>query len=162
MQCKILSNWVFTEFDIISVLNIGFHRASATSGTWRQGTLTSLDTLSRLIMDLHMFYWLRTIFFPNLSIVFSGLCTFKILRYFLLILLLIHIYAKKQTMESSNDIQKTKNHLMCWSQYIDIVWRIFKSLISPALIVKCWLYWGFTLFQPYRHLEAGDNQSLKS
>ena len=46
----------------------------ATGVTCRQGTLTPPDTWSRSIWDLHMFYLLRPILFPNLSL-FSGLCT---------------------------------------------------------------------------------------
>ena len=53
----------FTEF-------WGFHWIFAAGVACRQGTLTSPDTWSRAILDLHMFYLLRPILFPNLSLIF--------------------------------------------------------------------------------------------
>ena len=45
----------------------GLHRIFATGVAYRQGTLTHLDTWSRPNWDLHMFYLLRQIQFPNLQ-----------------------------------------------------------------------------------------------
>ena len=81
--CDIINGLdIITESDILP--NIGFHGASrsAMGVACRQGTLTPPDTWSRPILDLHMFYLLRKILFPNLSL-FSGLCTSNIPRYFL-------------------------------------------------------------------------------
>ena len=44
----------------------GFHGTFATGVACWQGTLTPPDTWSRPIWDLHMFYLLRPILFPNL------------------------------------------------------------------------------------------------
>ena len=44
----------------------GFHRTIATGVACWQGTLTPPDSWSRPIWDLHMFYLLRPILFPNL------------------------------------------------------------------------------------------------
>ena len=64
--------------------DIGFHRTFATGVACWQGTLTPPDTWSRPIWDLHMFYLLSPILFPNLSWFFSGLLVFtlNIPRYF--------------------------------------------------------------------------------
>ena len=73
--------------DLITELNLhkimrGFHRTFATGVACRQGSLTPPDTWSRPIIDWHMFYLLRPIFFPNLSL-FSGPCTLNIPHYIL-------------------------------------------------------------------------------
>ena len=44
----------------------GFHRTSAMGVACRQGTLSPPDTWSRPIWNLHMFYLLRQILYPNL------------------------------------------------------------------------------------------------
>ena len=48
----------------------GFNRAFATDAVCWQGTLTPLNTWSNPIWDLNMFYLLRPIFSPNLSLFF--------------------------------------------------------------------------------------------
>ena len=76
----------FPWFDFLPnltlLLNIGFHRASATGVACRQGTLTPPDTWSRPLWDLHMFYLLRPILFRTCRY-FTGLCFSNIPRYFL-------------------------------------------------------------------------------
>ena len=63
----------------------GFHITFVTGVACWQGTLTPPDTWSRPIWDLHMFYLLRPIIFPNLSWFFpdyslwTSLSTFSIL-----------------------------------------------------------------------------------
>ena len=49
----------------------GFHRTFAIGIACWHGTLTPPDTWSRPIWDLHMFYLLRPILFPNLSLLFA-------------------------------------------------------------------------------------------
>ena len=58
-----------TELDLYQILS-GFHRTFATGVACRQGTLTPPDTWSRPFWDLHIFYLLRPLFLPNLSLVF--------------------------------------------------------------------------------------------
>ena len=56
----------------------GLNRTFATGVPCRQGMLTPPDTWSRPIGDLHMFYLLRLILFPNLSLFFRCKATPKI------------------------------------------------------------------------------------
>ena len=60
--------WLAPRIDVLR--NICFHRVSATGMASRQGTLTPPDTWSRPFGNLHMFYVLRPILFPNLSLFF--------------------------------------------------------------------------------------------
>ena len=60
-----------------------FHRKFTTGVLCWQGTLTHPDTWSRPIWDMHMFYLLRPILFPELVVFFPGLFTSNISRYFL-------------------------------------------------------------------------------
>ena len=62
-------------------LKRGFNRTFATGVACWQGTLTPPDTRSRPIWDLHMFYLLNP--FPEIVVIFSGLFTSNIPRYFL-------------------------------------------------------------------------------
>ena len=78
--------------------------------------------------------------FPQLVNVFpdyalrTSLGTFSILLH-----LFWYIFTQNRPWKSSDDIQKTENHLLiCWLQYINNVWGIY------YMIVKCWLYRGFT------------------
>ena len=48
----------------------GFHRTFATGVACRQETLTPPETWSRQIWDLHIFFLLRPILFPNVSLSF--------------------------------------------------------------------------------------------
>ena len=61
----------------------GFNRTFATDVACQHETLTSLDTWSCPIWDLHKFYFLRPILSLNLSLFCSGLCSLIIPRYFL-------------------------------------------------------------------------------
>ena len=71
--CDIITGLkIFTESDISP--NVAFHKAYTTDVAYLQGTLTPLDTCSRPIWNLHMFYLLRP--FPNLSL-FSWTMLFK-------------------------------------------------------------------------------------
>ena len=71
--------WVFTEFDVI-ILNIGFHRASATGVACRQGTLTPPDTWSCPTLGLASVLMLRPIS-PEL-VLFLDFWVSNIPRYF--------------------------------------------------------------------------------
>ena len=78
LVCDITGLNIFTESDISS--NIGFNKACVTGVACRQGTLTPPDTWPRPIWDLHMFYSLRLIFFPNCALR-TSLGTFSIYAY---------------------------------------------------------------------------------
>ena len=73
-----------------------FQRSSATGVACWQGTLTPPDTWSRLIWDLNMFFLLRPILVPSLSL-FYGLCSSNITRYFLYLLYLQYDLTIKKT-----------------------------------------------------------------
>ena len=49
-----------------------FHRTFVTDVPCRKGTLTPPDTWSRPIWDLHIFFLLKPIFFPDLSLFFRS------------------------------------------------------------------------------------------
>ena len=71
----------FTESDILP--NIGFHRASATVVAFQQGALTSPLHLVPSHSGLSYVLLVETNSFPELVVIFCGLCYSNIPRYFL-------------------------------------------------------------------------------